>query len=205
MVKNWTAKYEVTNSLEINIYKLKRIVGNRLTYNLLSKVNFESQVKVKVAQWCLTLCNPMDYTVHGIPQARLLEWVAFPFSRGSSQPRDGTGVSCMAGAHSYFTYGLPGWLSGKESAYQTEDTDSVPVSGRFAGEGNGNPLQCNCLANPRDRESGALQPIWWQRLSIWTAAAGPMPAGPMQGPAAQRHKHLSVPPQQPCSSSMAKE
>ena len=49
--------------------------------------------KVKVAQSCLTLCNAMDYTVHGIPQARILEWVAFPFSRGSSQPRDGTQIS----------------------------------------------------------------------------------------------------------------
>ena len=35
-----------------------------------------------------TLCNPTDYTVHGILQARILEWVAVPFSRGSSQPRD---------------------------------------------------------------------------------------------------------------------
>ena len=39
-------------------------------------------VKVKVIQSCLTLCNPMDYTVHGILQPRILEWVAFPFSRG---------------------------------------------------------------------------------------------------------------------------
>ena len=43
--------------------------------------------KVKVARSYPTLCNPMDYTVHGILQARLLEWVAFLFSRGSSQPR----------------------------------------------------------------------------------------------------------------------
>ena len=43
-------------------------------------------MKVKVAQSCLTLCDPMDYTVRGILQARILEWVAFPFSRGSSQP-----------------------------------------------------------------------------------------------------------------------
>jgi len=35
-----------------------------------------------------TLSDPMDYMVHGILQARILEWVAFPFSRGSSQPRD---------------------------------------------------------------------------------------------------------------------
>ena len=37
---------------------------------------------------CPTFCDPMDYTVHGILQARILEWVAFPFSRESSQPRD---------------------------------------------------------------------------------------------------------------------
>ena len=41
--------------------------------------------KVKVAQSCLTLCNPRDYTVHGILQARILEELAFPFSRGFSQ------------------------------------------------------------------------------------------------------------------------
>ena len=45
------------------------------------------KVKVKIAQSCLTLCDPMVYTVHGILQARTLEWVVFPFSRGSSQPR----------------------------------------------------------------------------------------------------------------------
>ena len=54
-------------------------------------------MKVKVTQSCPTLCNTMDYTVHGILQARILEWVAFPFSRGSSQPRDLTQVSCIVG------------------------------------------------------------------------------------------------------------
>ena len=48
---------------------------------------FISKVKVKVTQSYLTICDPMDCTVHGILQARILEWVAFPFSRGSSQPR----------------------------------------------------------------------------------------------------------------------
>ena len=43
------------------------------------------QVKVKATQSCPTLCHPMDYTVNGILQARILEWVAFPFSKGSSQ------------------------------------------------------------------------------------------------------------------------
>ena len=45
-------------------------------------------MKVKVTQLCLTLCDPMDCTIHGILQARILEWVAVPFSRVSSQPRD---------------------------------------------------------------------------------------------------------------------
>ena len=53
--------------------------------------------QVKITQSCLTLCDPMDYTVYGILQARILEWVAFPFSRRSSQPGDRTQVSCIAG------------------------------------------------------------------------------------------------------------
>ena len=57
----------------------------------------QTALKVKVAQPCPTLCDPMVYTVHGILQARILEWVAFPFSRGSSQPRDRMQVSHIAG------------------------------------------------------------------------------------------------------------
>ena len=55
-------------------------------------------VKVKVTQSCPTLCDSIDCTVHGILQARILEWVAFPFSRGSSQARDRTQVS-QSGKH----------------------------------------------------------------------------------------------------------
>ena len=55
------------------------------------------KMKVQVAQSCPTLCDPKDYTVHGLLQARILERVAFPFSRGSSQPRDRTQVSRIAG------------------------------------------------------------------------------------------------------------
>ena len=58
-------------------------------------------LSLKVTQLCLTLCDPTDCTVHGILQARILEWVAIPFSRGSSQPRDRTQVSCIAGG--FFT------------------------------------------------------------------------------------------------------
>ena len=55
----------------------------------------------EVAQSCLTLCNPMDYGYQASPsmgffQTRILEWVAVPFSKGSSQPRDQTQVSCIA-------------------------------------------------------------------------------------------------------------
>ena len=55
-----------------------------------------------VAQWCLILCDPMDSnlpgsSVYGILQARILEWVAIPFSRGCSQSRDKTQVSHIAG------------------------------------------------------------------------------------------------------------
>ena len=48
--------------------------------------NSHQQRRVKVAQSYPTLCDPVDYTVHGILQARILEWVAFPFSRSSPQP-----------------------------------------------------------------------------------------------------------------------
>ena len=51
---------------------------------------------VKVAKSCRTVCNPMDYTVHEVLLARILEWVAFHFSRKSSEPKDGTQVSLNA-------------------------------------------------------------------------------------------------------------
>ena len=49
--------------------------------------NRDAEIEVKVAQLCPTLYDPMDNTVHGILQAGILKWVAFLFSRGSSQPR----------------------------------------------------------------------------------------------------------------------
>ena len=59
-------------------------------------------VCAKSLQSCLTLCNPVYYSppgssVHGILQARILEWVAMPSSRGSSSPRDRSCISCIAG------------------------------------------------------------------------------------------------------------
>ena len=61
------------------------------------KFRFEVGKKVEVAQSCPTLCDPMEGTFHGLLQARILEWVAAPFSRGSAQLRDQTQVSRIAG------------------------------------------------------------------------------------------------------------
>ena len=73
---------------------------------------------LRVAQSCLTLYDPLDYSlplssVHGILQARILEWIAISFSRGSSQPRNQTWVSCTAG--SFFTI----WVTG-EAGFKVE-------------------------------------------------------------------------------------
>ena len=65
---------------------------------LASHLYSQWKVKVKVTQLCPTLCDPMVYTVHGILQAIILEWVAFPFSRGSSySSRDRSQLSHIAG------------------------------------------------------------------------------------------------------------
>ena len=68
----------------------------------MSYPHIEKKKKVLVAQLCLTLYNPIDYSlpsssVHVILHARILEWIAIPFSRESSQLRHRTWVSCIAG------------------------------------------------------------------------------------------------------------
>ena len=74
------------------------LLGSVTCYCFLSHIKSESEV----TQSCLTLCNLMDCSlpgssVHGIFQARVLEWMAISFSRRSSRPRDWTRVSCKAG------------------------------------------------------------------------------------------------------------
>ena len=71
-------------------------------HGILQPEYWSGWVCVLVAQSCPTLCDPMDSnppcsSVHEIFRARILEWVAISFSRGSSQPRDRTQVSCTAG------------------------------------------------------------------------------------------------------------
>ena len=79
---------KTTLGFQDSIEKLRKAV-------ILTVMVYDSEVKV--AQSCPTLCDPMNYTVHGILQTRILEWVAFPISRGSSQPRNRTQVSRIAG------------------------------------------------------------------------------------------------------------
>ena len=81
-------------------------------FKLAIKESEREKVKLQlvlVTQLCLTLCDPMDCSppgssVQGVLQARILEWVAISFSRGSSRPRDQTPVSCVAGR--VFTIGV---------------------------------------------------------------------------------------------------
>ena len=93
-----TVLFEGHTELTLRILYLAHIKcsGNVSYYQWqLSSVSLKHTVKVALS--CPTLCNPMDYIVHGILQARILEWVAVPFSRGSSQPRGRTQVCHIAG------------------------------------------------------------------------------------------------------------
>ena len=88
------------------------ILVHLFNHHLLTSVACKDILVVLVIQLCLTLHNPMDYSppgssVHGILQARILQWVAIPFSRASSRPRDQTQVSCITGR--FFTI----WAIGK--------------------------------------------------------------------------------------------
>ena len=76
-------KLKDTRSLEKNYDKLRQHIKKQ-------RHHLPRKVKVKVTQSCPTLCSPVDYTVHGTLQAKIVKWVAFPFSMGSSQTRDQT-------------------------------------------------------------------------------------------------------------------
>ena len=152
-------------------------------------LSFTYYVYSEVAQSCPTLCNPMDCSlpgssVHGIFQARVLEWIAISFSRGSSNPGIETGASAleadtlpseppgkssimyvytvsaekaMATHSSTLAWKIP-WT---EEPARLQSMGSLRVGHNWAtslsriGEVNGNPLQCSRLENPRD--GGA----WW--------------------------------------------
>ena len=89
-------------------------------------------------------CRQILYQLSPKESPRILEWVAYPFSSRSSQPRDQTRVSCIAGR--FFNI----WLT-----REAGDGGSIPGLGRSPGEGNDYPLRYSCLENYTDR--GA----WW--------------------------------------------
>ena len=77
-------------------------IGRKSANDILAKTGINPDTRAKdLTEEEVALCDPIDYTVLGILQARILEWVAVPFSRGSSQPRDRTQVSHIAGG--FFT------------------------------------------------------------------------------------------------------
>ena len=84
-------------SLPTKVHIIKTIIFPVVMYGCEKWTINKDESDREVAQPYLTLCDHMDYTVHGVLQARILEWVAIPFSSGSSQPRDGTQVSHIAG------------------------------------------------------------------------------------------------------------
>ena len=113
-----------------------------------------------LAQSCPTLCSPMDcrppgFSVHGILQARTLEWVAMPFSRGSSRPRDGT--HALAGG--FFTTEPPAKPSSHFHDAQDASLESAPDRPSAPYEHAHNTAQGLVL----------LSFNWFQVLRLWTA------------------------------------
>ena len=133
---------------------------------------------VKVAQLCPTLCDPMDCIVPAILQAKILQWVAFPFSRGSSQPRDHTqvfalqlepqgkpkntgvgrlSIPSLADLPDPGIYNLVRNIRAslvdqviKNPPANARDAGSIPELGRSPGEGKGYSLQYSGLENSVD-------------------------------------------------------
>ena len=92
---NWAT--ELTEPLDYVNFTITQWSRHYFNFHFIDKVKWS-----EVSQSCPTLCDPMDYSppgssIHGILQARILEWVAISFSRGSSWPRDWTQVSCIVG------------------------------------------------------------------------------------------------------------
>ena len=111
----------------------------------------------------------MDYTVHGILQARILKWVAFPFSKGSSQPRDQTQVSCIAGR--FFT----SWATREAQEYWSGEPTPSPADLPDPGIKPGSPafqvdsLPTKLWEKPKYLEidsSGSCTKMWMQLVLL---------------------------------------
>ena len=121
----------------------------------------EKWSEVKVAQPCPTLSDPMDCTVHGILQVRILEWVVILFSRGSSQARDVTQVSRVAGG--FFT----SWAT-REAQKQSQGVGRAWRGAQGAGRG-------------ARGESWQLKPKKWGRGKAITGGPNHCPASAEDG------------------------
>ena len=104
------------------------------------------KVEVKVCQSCPALCDPVDYTVHGILLARILEWVAISLTQGMNPGLP----HCRQILYQLMHKGSPLSSVGKESACNVGDPGSIPGLGRSPGEGKGYPLQYSGLENSMD-------------------------------------------------------
>ena len=116
-------------------------------------------------------CRQILYQLSHKGSPRILEWIAYPFSRGSSQLRNRTGASCIAdgfftnwATFTYFIYVLFIHINiyiyyiilytyYTHISCNTGDLGSILGSEKSPEEGNGNPLQYSCLENPMDKET----------------------------------------------------
>ena len=94
--------WELTHAFKTNSHFLFKPASVSFCYLQPKSANEHGICCCLVTKLCLTLCDPMDCSlpgssVHGIFQARILEWLAISFSRGSSWPRDRTHISCITG------------------------------------------------------------------------------------------------------------
>ena len=124
--------------------------------------SWRKQVKVNVAQLCPTVCDPMDYTVHVILQARILEWLAFPFSSWSSQRRDETQVSFIAGG--FFT----SWATREAQEHWSGEPIPSPAYLPSPGEPGSPALQVYSLPiELQVPEKHLLLLYWLKSLTVW--------------------------------------
>ena len=110
------------------------MTDNKLLFGLLDLLLFDfigsliffwkRKWKWKLLSHVQLFATSMDHTVHGIFQTRILKWVAFPFSRGSSQPRDWTQISCIAGR--FFTSWAPREAQEYWSGYSIPSPGDLP-------------------------------------------------------------------------------
>ena len=124
-----------------NLFLLSDLLSNYIIMHSIWKWKWRSLS-------CVQLCGPMDCIVHGFLQARILEWAVFPFSRGSSQPRDWTKFFCIAGG--LFT----SWATREAQEYWSGSPIPSPADLPDPGSKPGSPaLQVGSFTNWAIREA----------------------------------------------------